>query len=370
MDAAGQNRERRLDAVAALGASLLAVLETFEVTQRQLHPPRIPELRGRLRAPGQRLEEALSGFETQVSRESETDGRLFEERLTEAGRAALGAVRLFGEDEPGTDAVKRILAAMQQHCLAQEASFSLRRALPPFNRFFFEPFARERLAELDPENPSATRGAGIGIHHANNRRESRGGFSLYVPESYDGSAWPLVVALHGGSGHGADFLWTWLREARSRQCLLLAPTARGSTWSFQGPDMDSRALRSMLDFIGERWKIDSDRILLTGLSDGATYSLFCGLQPDMPFTALAPVSGVLHPANFVNGNLERARGQRIYLVHGALDWMFPIESARMAAEELTARGADLVLCEIEDLSHTYPREQNAQILDWFLAGSR
>jgi len=295
---------------------------------------------------------------------------LFEQRLTEAGRAALGAVRLFVEDGPATEAVTRILAAMQQHCLAQEASFSLRRALPPFNRFFFEPSALERLAELDPENPPASQGAGVGIHHANNRRESRGGFSLYVPESYDGSAWPLVVALHGGSGHGADFLWTWLREARSRQCLLLAPTARDSTWSFQGPDMDSRALCSMLDFIGERWKIDSDRILLTGLSDGATYSLFCGLQPDMPFTALAPVSGVLHPANFVNGNLERARGQRIYLVHGALDWMFPIESARMAAEELTARGADLVFCEIEDLSHTYPREQNAQILDWFLAGSR
>ncbi|MED5262165.1 MAG: phospholipase, partial [Myxococcota bacterium] len=104
----------------------------------------------------------------------------------------------------------------------------------------------------------------------------------------------------------------------------------------------------------------------TGLSDGATYSLYAGLQAGVPYTALAPVSGVLHPANLVDGNLDRARGLPIYLVHGALDWMFPVEQARWAAEKLRTAGADLVYREIEDLSHTYPREENSRILDWFL----
>jgi phospholipase/carboxylesterase len=37
-------------------------------------------------------------------------------------------------------------------------------------------------------------------------------FSLYVPETYDAErAHPLVVALHGGSGNGGAFLWSWLR---------------------------------------------------------------------------------------------------------------------------------------------------------------
>ena len=45
---------------------------------------------------------------------------------------------------------------------------------------------------------------------------TRGAFSLYVPEYYDAaSACPLVVALHGGSGNGGAFLWSWLREART-----------------------------------------------------------------------------------------------------------------------------------------------------------
>lgn len=124
------------------------------------------------------------------------------------------------------------------------------------------------------------------------------------------------------------------------------------------------SLRSMVEFVASQWRVDAARVLLTGLSDGATFTLLCGLRDDMPFTALAPVSGVLHPANLVNGNLARARGRGIYLVHGALDWMFPVTLARMARDELAAAGADLTFREIEDLSHTYPREENDRILRW------
>ena len=45
--------------------------------------------------------------------------------------------------------------------------------------------------------------------------------------------------------------------------------------------------------------------------------------------------------------------------------MFPIETARLAAQQLTEAGVDLHFEEVADLSHTYAREQNARILDWF-----
>jgi phospholipase/carboxylesterase len=51
-------------------------------------------------------------------------------------------------------------------------------------------------------------------------------------------------------------------------------------------------------------------------------------------------------------------------VHGALDWMFPVAIARMAHRELERWGARVTYREIEDLSHTYPREENARILEW------
>ena len=62
--------------------------------------------------------------------------------------------------------------------------------------------------------------------HVGGPAGTRGAFSLYVPEYYDPArAWPLVVAMHGGSGNGGAFLWSWLREARTRGFILLAPTA-------------------------------------------------------------------------------------------------------------------------------------------------
>ncbi|HEX5068024.1 MAG TPA: phospholipase, partial [Myxococcota bacterium] len=121
----------------------------------------------------------------------------------------------------------------------------------------------------------------------------------------------------------------------------------------------------MIAFVSKRWPVDPARILVTGLSDGATYSLLYGLRASAPCSAIAPVSGVLHPMNFANGNMQRARGRRIHLVHGGLDWLFPVGLARAAAEELERAGAALVYREIEDLSHTYPREENDSILRWF-----
>ena len=64
----------------------------------------------------------------------------------------------------------------------------------------------------------------------------------------------------------------------------------------------------------------------------------------------------------------RIRGLPIYLVHGALDWMFPVEIARQAHRTLQAAGANVVYREIDDLSHTYPREINAPMLDWLRGG--
>jgi phospholipase/carboxylesterase len=65
---------------------------------------------------------------------------------------------------------------------------------------------------------------------------------------------------------------------------------------------------------------------------------------------------------------DRVRGLPIYLVHGALDWMFPVQVARSAHRALSVAGARVTYREIDDLSHCYPREANAAILAW-LAGA-
>ena len=91
----------------------------------------------------------------------------------------------------------------------------------------------DRLAALDPSRDD------VGVMHVGGPAGTRGAFSLYVPEYLRRRApLPLVVAMHGGSGNGGAFLWSWLREARTRGLIVLAPTASGSTWSLMEPDVD------------------------------------------------------------------------------------------------------------------------------------
>jgi len=351
-----------LGALSALGSAVIAALVSLEQVTRQMHPQRIDALRAALEPLSKKLDETRTRLASEPAPEGLAE---LASQLLRAAEHAAQSVALFVDTTPAPDVVARVLRAMHEHCRAQDALFPLR-GIPPVNCYFLEAPLHDRLADFASE-PS--RGTEAGLFSAGNSADLRGGFTLYVPERCEaGRPWPLVVALHGGMGHGADFIWTWMREARSRGFLLLAPTSLASTWSFNGPDVDAAALQAMLDYVKERWKIDLDKVLLTGLSDGATYSLLCGLSESSPFTALAPISGVLHPANLANGNLDRAAGRRIYLVHGALDWLFPVQVAREAAELLREAGADLVYREIEDLSHTYPREENAAILEWFDPG--
>jgi phospholipase/carboxylesterase len=193
----------------------------------------------------------------------------------------------------------------------------------------------------------------------------RGGFWLYVPENYTPErAWPLVMALHGGSGTGRLFLWSWLRDARSQGAILAAPTSVGNTWSLMGEDHDTPNLARILDSIRSRWTIDPHRLLLTGMSDGGTFSYVSGLEASSPYTHLAPVAAAFHPMLVQMADAERLRGLPIHIVHGALDWMFPVELARQAQRAFATAGANVTFREVEDLSHTYPRELNAPMLQW------
>lgn len=289
---------------------------------------------------------------------SELDGWAdrFVAAVEDAGRSC-DAIREVATAPP-FGRIDLVLASLHHAARAQEGFYALRGSLSPFRGFWDLPGANVR--DLPPRRADA-QGAATGIVHVGPATH-HGGFSLYVPE--DGPpdrVRPLVVALHGGSGDGRDFLWTWLREARSRDYLLVAPTAVDQTWGAR----EDEGLLSILGWIANRWPVDRRRILLTGLSDGATFSLVYGLAHPGVYRAIAPLCGVLHPVNEAIGNLGRASGVPIYLVHGERDFLFPVETAREAHGTLRAAGADVVYREIAGLSHTYPRSENVKILDWF-----
>jgi phospholipase/carboxylesterase len=351
-----------LDATTALVPPLLVSLEALAHAARHLHPPYLADVVQSLDGIAEPLAAGIAAFNAVTWPEPLTP---FKDRMLEASGAAERALSGLRASVGDPNGVLKAYRSMRQTTLAVEALYPLARTFPPVSRFFVDAARRDdaallqRIAGGDPSRED------VGVMHGQNSREQRGGVSLYVPEYYDAStSWPLVVALHGGSGHGRDFLWTWLREARTQGAIVAAPTARGDTWSLMGRDIDAIPLNELVKRISEHWNIDSTRVLLTGMSDGGTYSYVAGLRGDVPFTHLAPISGTFHPLLLEGADRERMQGLPIYLVHGALDWMFPVDVARMARDTLTAAGARVTYREIENLSHTYPREENTRILDW------
>ncbi|HEY5647723.1 MAG TPA: hypothetical protein VIS76_17365 [Pseudomonadales bacterium] len=353
-----------LEATTALIPPLLTGLDALAYVGRHLHPPDLPRLVpqvGAFRAP---IAAGLEAFAAVAWPEHLARFREHAERAAqEALKAFAGLESCLGQRNPALGAYR----AMSFSTRAVEALYPVAAMLLPVSRFYLsdsrraDPDVQARLAAADPAREE------VGILHASNQATERGGFSLYVPEYCDGStAVPLVVALHGGSGHGRSFLWTWLKDARSRGAILATPTSREGTWSLMGPDVDSDNLDAIVEWVRERWPVDPARILLTGMSDGGTFSYLSGLRPESPFTHLAPIAASFHPMLVEVAEPERLKGLPVYLTHGALDWMFDIEVARLAADALSRAGVDLTYREIDDLSHTYPREENDRIMDWLL----
>jgi phospholipase/carboxylesterase len=340
---------------------LFACLETLSLIARHLDPSSFSEMMAAVGAPDDRLRAARSQFNAAEA----PDG--VGERLAAASDEALAAFDELRAALDGGD-IRSVFKALRHAPRALEALYPLAAMIPAVNSFFLDPSLRtdsDALARsMQPPRINET-----GVMHFDNEPRTRGGYSLYVPESYTPDlAWPLVVALHGGSGHGRGFLWNWLRDARSFGAILVAPTSSGnslgSTWALMGDDNDTPNLARIVAQVREKWNVDPERLLLTGLSDGGTFCYVTAFDRASPFTHVAPVSATFHPMLISMADADRVHGLPVHLTHGKLDWMFPVEVARQARAALSAAGADVTYVEIDDLSHTYPREINAPMLAW------
>jgi len=340
-----------------LPTRLVAALESFESAQRAYFPGIVPQLRGQLSPFQGELAKARKDLEADPAPPDTEPAR---KALLEASALCLDALAMATEADGLEEALVNFRKAGRKIHRAQEFLLPLCPVIPAVNRYFLEPQARSRASEFLP-NPGLDPAKGLFHGGPDADPYARGAASFYIPENRDRSEpLPLVIALHGGFGHGRDFIWTWLREARSRRFALACPTSRNITWTITGPDADGELLKQLLAFSLGRWNIDRSRILLTGLSDGATYALKHSLDKETPFTHFAVFSGILAPFG-----LAHAKGRRIFWVHGAKDWMFPAWRAKMGEKELAAAGADVTLEIIPDLYHAYPRERNDRVLRWF-----
>ncbi len=337
---------------------LLRSLETLGLIARHLHPPDLAGMLDGVGTPDKELRDARAASQPWPEAYAALGAQL--DASSDETLAAFDGLRASATDPGG---VREVFRAMRHVPKALDALYPLAGLLPPVNRFFLDPALRkdEDFQKRFLKPPLDGRGV-IRFGDDPNARET---VWAYVPETYSPDVQhPLVMALHGGGGRGRAFLWSWVRAARSRGAILVAPTSLGDTWAIQGEDRDTPHLAHILGFLRERWSIDASRMLLTGMSDGGTFTYISGLEPSSPFTHLAPVAAAYHPMLIHIADEERLRGLPVHIIHGVQDWMFHVGMGRESYHFFRSAGAAVTYREIDDLSHTYSLDLSTMILEW------
>lgn len=171
-------------------------------------------------------------------------------------------------------------------------------------------------------------------------------FAVHVPPDYDPARpWPCVVFLHGSGECGDD------GEKQTRVGLLPAVLARPERWPCfvvlpQKPRQDEEweeheaPLLAALAAVEREFRIDADRVALTGLSQGGHGVWTIGARNPHRFSCLAPVCGYGRPRTIA----PRVAHLPVWAFHGLKDDVVdPEESRRIVAaiqKERQQRGLD------------------------------
>src|SRR5438046_3151167 len=167
-------------------------------------------------------------------------------------------------------------------------------------------------------------------------------YLLFLPDGYEAKGkkrWPLIFFLHGIGERGSD---PWkvkvhgppkVAEKMSNfPFVVVSPQCPDGQW------WSSETLIALLDDVSDRYKIDTNRIYLTGLSMGGFGAWSLALEYPERFAAAVPICGGGNPRypNCYDATRKAAlKALPFWVFHGDKDTAVTIdESERMVAVQL------------------------------------
>ena len=197
-------------------------------------------------------------------------------------------------------------------------------------------------------------------------------YQVYVPADYQTKpTWPAILFLHGAGERGTDGLLQTnvglgpaIRQNPSRYpaIVVFPQVPPDSQWVGAPGDMAVAALQqTMRDF-----HVDPNRIYLTGLSMGGHGTWYVAYRHPELFAAVVPICGWVREWPQFKGSLPAVPGdsagvmpalaQRlakvsVWIFHGEMDQVVPVNGSREPAAALKAAGADVHYTELLGLNH-------------------
>lgn len=194
-------------------------------------------------------------------------------------------------------------------------------------------------------------------------------YLLYLPENYDQQEkWPLVLFLHGAGERGDDLEVVkkhgppkLIAAGKQFPFLCVSPQCPPDRW------WDPFVLTTLLDDLESRYKVDRDRIIVTGLSMGGYGTWSLASYTPKRFAAIAPICG--------GGDVGRARTIAhipTWIFHGEKDTAVPVERSKEMAAALEKAGAHPKFTLYPEAPHDSWTEtyNNPELYEWLLAQRR
>jgi predicted esterase len=195
-------------------------------------------------------------------------------------------------------------------------------------------------------------------------------YRLFIPSRYDGTrSLPLVIALHGMGGNENSYFEAYAngaikQEAEKRGYIIACPKGRAAASMYMG-----LAEKDVLEVLGEvqrAYRIDPDRIYLTGHSMGGFGTWSVAINNPEIFAALAPIAGGGNPAA-----VKKIAHIPQLVVHGAADKTVLVARSRTMVAAAKEAGTEVKYIEVPDGSHVsivVPTFKD--VFDWFDAHAR
>ncbi len=182
---------------------------------------------------------------------------------------------------------------------------------------------------------------------------------------------PLVIALHGFGGRPSGYPAMWGPAARAEGAFVACPHGMGTTdtgFFWRDEDEATAIVEVTLDWAAARHPIDTDRVVLTGFSQGGGMALVVGFSRPELFRGVIPMAHGFEPVLDAPPP-ARTGAPRFYLMVGAFD--DHIDDVRAAARALEAAGYATAMRVYPKAGHTYPRFRDHELgkaLRWVLGG--
>ena len=194
-------------------------------------------------------------------------------------------------------------------------------------------------------------------------------YLIYLPENYDQKEkWPLLLFLHGAGERGDDLDLVTIhgppmlaKNGKQFPFIVVSPQCpKDQLWQ-------PVELTALLNEIEKKYRVDKDRIYVSGLSMGGFGTWSLAAYTPYRFAALVPICG--------GGEkfwVKKIKHVPIWVFHGAKDTAVPLERSQSLVDVLKKAKSDVKFTVYPDAGHNSWTEtyDNPKVYEWLLKQKR